>query len=177
MGQGVKPSHPRARDRHSRPTFGTVTLGVSMPREQPVELLVLRVALAVLMSSLSACGGNNATTGPTMTTPTTGVEVGSYALISLNGGALPTSIPEGSTQIEVISGTLTLAAGGTVRTSTTYRSSAGATPVTNEVSGTYTVQGSTLSFSYSNGGRTTATLNGNTLQMVNEGVVWLYQRA
>jgi hypothetical protein len=143
-----------------------------MPREQPVTFLVIRLSLVVLVCCLPACGGNNTTTGAT-----TAAEVGTYALVSLNGRALPTSIPEGSTQIEVISGTLTLGSGGTVRTSTTYRSSPGATPVTNEVSGTYTMQGSTLSFSYTNGGRTTATLNGNTLQMVNEGVVWLYQRA
>jgi hypothetical protein len=148
-----------------------------VPRERSVRFSWIRLSLVVLTCCLPACGGSNTTTGPSITPSTTGAEVGTYALVSLNGRSLPTNITEGGTQIEVISGTLTLGGGGTVRTSTTYRSSPGATPVTNEVSGTYTMQGSTLSFSYTNGGRNTGTLSGNTLQMVNEGVVWSYQRA
>lgn len=128
-----------------------------------------------LALALAAWGCGGGATGPT-SGPTSGTEVGTWVLVSLNGRALPTSISEGSSQVEVISGTLTLGPGGVVRISTTFRPSPLAAVVTNEVSGTYSMQGSTLSFSYSNGGRNTGTLNGSALQMTNEGVVWLYQR-
>lgn len=127
------------------------------------------------LALVGSCGGGGSS--PSAPSPTTGAEVGTYALLSLNGIALPTSISEGSIQIEVTSGALTIGVGNTVRTSTTFRPGPGAAPVTNEVSGTYSIQGSTLSISYSNGGRSTATLNGGALQMVNEGVTWLYRRA
>jgi hypothetical protein len=130
----------------------------------------------VALTIAAACGCGKDTKEPTKG-PTTSAEVGTYALVSLNGGAVPTSISEGGTQVEVISGILTLSAGGTVRISTTFRISPGAEPVTNVVNGTYSMQEKTLSFSYNNGGRNTGTLNGDTLQMLNEGVVWLYQRA
>ena len=128
-----------------------------------------RLAVALMIAAVCGCGKGT-------TEPTTGGEIGTYVLVSLNGRAVPTSISEGSTQIEVISGTLTLGAGGTVQAGTTFRPSPEAAPVTNEVSGTYSMQGNTLTFSYTNGGRNTGTLNGNTLQMLNEGVVWLFQR-
>jgi hypothetical protein len=130
----------------------------------------------VALTIAAACGCGKDTKEPTKGA-TTSAEVGIYALVSLNGSAVPASISEGGTQIAVISGTLTLGAGGTVRISTTFRISPGAAPMTNEVSGNYSMQGNTLTFSYTNGGRNTGTLDGNTLKMLNEGVVWLYQRA
>ena len=132
-----------------------------------------RFVVALMIAAVCGCGKE--TTKPN-TGPTTGAEGGTYTLLSLNGSALPASISEGSTQVEVTSGTLTLGAGRTVRMSTTFRTGPGAAPVTNEVSGTYSMRGNTLTFSYTNGGGNTGTLNGNTLQMLNEGVVWLFQR-
>jgi hypothetical protein len=130
--------------------------------------------LPMLIVPLVACGGSGGPSSPSPTT--TSAEIGTYALASLNGRPLPTTISEGSTQVEVLSGTLTLGAGNGLRVSTTFRSSGGA-PVTQDVSGTYRLQGSSLTFSYTNGGANTATLTGDTLQMTNEGVVWLYRRA
>jgi len=134
-----------------------------------------RLGAVLAVAAMCGCGGGGDAAGPT--TVATASEVGTYVLVTLNGRSLPTTIPEAGTSIEVISGSLTLAADRTVRVSTTYRSAAGAAASTSEVSGTYSLQGSTLTFSYSNGGRNTATLSGATLQMLNEGVTWLYQKS
>ena len=122
----------------------------------------------------TVCGCGSGSSGPTG--PTTRSEAGVYTLVSLNGQALPTSVAEGGRQIEVVSGTLTLGSDHTVRVSTSYRLSPGAAPATNEVSGTYSIQGDALTFSYSNGGRNSGTLDGDTLRVTNEGVVWTYRR-
>jgi hypothetical protein len=133
-----------------------------------------RFASALTMAVAWGCGGGGGSSGPT--TRTTAAEIGTYALASLDGRALPASIAEGGAQVEVISGTLTLGAGNSVGISTTFRPSPGAATQTREVSGTYRLQGSSLTFSYTNGGGNTGTLNGDTLQMTNEGVAWLYRR-
>lgn len=108
--------------------------------------------------------------------PASGPEAGTYALISVDGGALPTSVPEGDSQIEVVAGTLTLGSGRTVRVSTSFRPSPGAAIATAAVSGTYTIAGDAMTFSFSNGGSSTGTLSGNSLAFLSQGLVWLYQK-
>ncbi len=131
--------------------------------------------LALVTAVVVAMGCSKSSTGPA-TGSTTAAEHGTYTLESLNGKALPTSIAEGGSQIEVTAGTLTLSAGSGLQVSSTFRASPGATPQTRVVSGTYRLQGSSLTLTYTNGGSNGGTLNGATLQMTNEGVVWSYRR-
>ena len=66
--------------------------------------------------------------------------------------------------------------GGTLSMSVVYHLTGQTTPVTNELTGRYTRQGSSLSFTYNNGGTNTGTLISDTLRMNNEGVIWLFAR-
>jgi len=136
---------------------------------------VMIFAALVGTTALWGCGGGSSSATPVG--PTTPPAVGAFALQSLDGRVLPTSISEGGRQVEVLSGELALGANGSIRISTVYRTSPGGPATTTEVNGSYTAQGNSLSFSYTNGGRNTGTLNGDVLQMVNDGVVWLYRRA
>ena len=129
-----------------------------------------RIAMAVALACVCGCGGDTAG-------PSTGAELGSYSLVSLDGRAVPTSITDAGHQIEVLSGALVLSTGQKLRLTTTARPSPGATPVSNEVTGTYSLKGNTFTFTYSNGGRNTGTLSGNTIQMLNEGVAWLFRKS
>lgn len=128
-----------------------------------------RLALASLTALLSLSCSKDSSSTPSSIAAT---EVGIYTLQTLDGRALPTSISEGGTLVEVTAGTLTLGAGGSLQVSTTFRLTAGASPQTQVVSGTYRLQGSSLSFSYTNGGANSGTLNGSALLMTNNGVLW-----
>ncbi len=129
-----------------------------------------RLVLALALGAV--CGCRNDTTGPT-----SGPEAGIYALIAVDGRALPTNVSEGGTQIEIVSGTLTLGSGRSVRMSTSYRPSPGAAIVTTEVNGTYAIDGTAMSFSFSNGGSGSGTLSGGDCAFLNEGLVWLYRKS
>lgn len=125
----------------------------------------------LLLAVAGACGGSsNGSVAPASS------EVGSYTLLSLNGHPLPAPVTEASTTTEVLSGGLTLMSGGTLSMSVVYHLTGQTTPVTNDLTGRYTRQGSSLSFTYNNGGTNTGTLISDTLRMNNEGVIWLFVR-
>ena len=128
------------------------------------------LALTIALSSSSTSPGSAVPNADTV------VVAGTYVLQSLDAKVLPASITEGGMSVEVTASTMTLTAGDSIQVSTTFRVSSAATPITQVVRGTYRVQGTTLSFSYENGGTNSGTLNGSTLQMTNDGVVWLYRR-
>ncbi len=125
----------------------------------------------LVLLACTACGGKD----PAAVTPA-GDEVGSYALVSLNGAALPATVAEGGTQMVVRSGSLTLQQGGKLLSDVSFRVGTDSTWRSNPLTGTYQRQGNTLTFSYSNGGAMTSTLAGSELQFVNEGVTWHFRK-
>jgi hypothetical protein len=129
-----------------------------------------RIVFAVTLACM--CGCSSDTAGPNA-----GAELGTYSLVLLDMQGLPASIMEGGQEVEVLSSSLILSTGRRLRMTTTFRPSPGATPVSNEVTGSYTLKGNDFTFTYNNGGRNSGTLNGNTIQMLNEGVVWLFQKS
>ncbi|MGE5101455.1 MAG: hypothetical protein ACM3SX_15815 [Deltaproteobacteria bacterium] len=128
-----------------------------------------KIVLALAVAA--ACGGS----GTDAVAPAS-TEVGSYTLLSLNGHPLPATVTEGSTTTDVLSGGLTLMSGGTLSMRVVYQLIGQTTPVTNDLTGHYTRQGSSLSFTYNNGGANTGTLTSDTLRMSNEGAIWLFAR-
>jgi hypothetical protein len=130
----------------------------------------VRNLLSLALIATIGCGSSSATTSPTST------ELGTYILVALDGRSVPTTIAEGSTTAEVQSSSLTLSGGGTVRMLVTYRMSGQTAWSTNDLSGRYTRQGSTMSFTYTNGGANSGSIAGDTITMMNENVVWTFQR-
>ena len=98
-----------------------------------------------------------------------------YTLVTVNGNNVPyTPVPEGSAP-QVQSGTFTLNTDGTVTHATNFGQVDGEelAPVS---SGTYTLDGSHLSFQWPGGGTTTATLEGSTLTLDWEGAIFVYRK-
>ena len=100
---------------------------------------------------------------------------GVYALVSVNGAQLPASVSHGEVPIKVHSGSFTINADGTCSTKTVFGPPSGST-VTREVSATYTQEGSTLKMQWQGAGRTEGTLQGDTFNMNNEGMIFSYKR-
>ena len=102
-------------------------------------------------------------------------DTGTYTLATVNGNKVPyTPVPEGSAQ-QVESGTFTLNTDGTVTHATNFGRIDGEVlaPVSH---GTYTLDGSRLSFQWKSGDATTATLEGNTLTLNWEGEIFVYRK-
>jgi len=104
-----------------------------------------------------------------------GDPTGVYALVSVNGNAVPASISHDGTALQVRSGTFTLKADGTCGTKTVFVPPSGQ-EATREVSATYTKEGSKLTMQWQGAGRTTGTIDGNTFTMDNEGMVFVYRK-
>ena len=101
---------------------------------------------------------------------------GTYTLISIDGNKLPYAPPHegGAPRILVLTGTITLNADGTFASAMTYDLPAGVS--SQQFSGTYTRNGSSFILRWKGAGTTTATLEGNTFTMDNEGSLFAYRR-
>ena len=100
---------------------------------------------------------------------------GVYALVSVNGNAVPASVSHDGTALQVRSGSFTFKADGTCSTKTVFVPPSG-TEATREVSATYTKEGSKLTMQWQGAGMTTGTIEGNTFTMDNEGMVFVYTK-
>jgi hypothetical protein len=100
---------------------------------------------------------------------------GVYALVSVNGNAVPASVSHDGTALQVRSGSFTIKADGTCSTKTVFVPPSG-TEATREVSATYTKEGSKLTMQWQGAGMTTGTIEGNTFTMDNEGMVFVYKK-
>ena len=82
---------------------------------------LLALCAAVVSTFLAACGSDSGTTGPGG--PSNKTPNGSYAISTINAAALPVAIfsDTGGFKLEVMSGTITLNAGGTYSIVTNYR--------------------------------------------------------
>ena len=100
---------------------------------------------------------------------------GTYTLVTVDGNKVPYSpVPEGSGP-QVQSGSFTLNAGGTVTHATNFGQVDGM-ELSNDSNGTYTLDDSRVSFQWTGGGTTTATLEGNTLTLNWEGAIFVYRK-
>lgn len=100
---------------------------------------------------------------------------GVYALVSVNGSAVPASVSHDGTALQVRAGTFTINADGTCSTKTVFVPPSGQ-EATRDVSATYTTAGSKLTMKWQGAGMTTGIIEGNTFTMDNEGMVFIYRR-
>jgi hypothetical protein len=99
---------------------------------------------------------------------------GTYTLVTVNGNKLPYTPPHKGGAPQVLSGNITLNADGTFASAMSYNLPTGV--VSQQFSGTYTRDGSRFSLQWKGAGTTTATLEGNTFTMDNEGSLFAYRR-
>lgn len=100
---------------------------------------------------------------------------GSYTLVSINGTPLPFTVTHEGPGIQVTSGTFTIRPDGTCATVTAFVMPSGQAQ-SREVGATYTRDGSRLTMQWQGAGVTTATIDGDTFTMDNEGQLFLYRK-
>jgi hypothetical protein len=101
---------------------------------------------------------------------------GQYALVSVDGKAVPASVSHDGATLEVRSGTFTIKRDGTCSTKTVFVPPSGS-EVSREVTATYTLDGSKLTMKWEGAGITTGTVEGKTFTMINEGMSFVYSKA
>jgi hypothetical protein len=100
---------------------------------------------------------------------------GTYNLATINGDKVPCTPPHEGGAPEGRSGTITLNADGTFTSAMIYGLPNGQV-VSRQFSGTYTRDGARFSLQWKGAGTTTATLEGATLTMDNEGILFAYHK-
>ena len=122
---------------------------------------------------LAACGGDHDPVSPEQTI------AGAYTLRTIDGAALPVTVNLEDATFTVTRATLSLKADRTYSQSITATVTLAGTTVTQTLpdAGTYTVNGTTVSFvSASDGSSGTAAYANGTLTVSQEGTVLVYQR-
>lgn len=137
-----------------------------MPRLSPT--------LLAFLLPLALAGCNEDPVSPEEALP------GSYTLSTVNGSALPATIFEAGTQmVEITAGELQVGADNTFDLSVTVRSTDNdvSQTVTNQHSGSWTITGNVVSFTYSaNGFTDTGVLDGDQLTVVFQGRALVFRK-
>lgn len=138
------------------------------------SLLSLIISLVVL-----SCGEPNGPGLGKQDDPSLAM-VGTWRLQTVNGQALPFTLPpEDVDKLELTGETITLIAPGRVTMVTTFRVTDGRDLSSESVpdAGTYTVDGSTVSFKFDSDGSTPkATVNGDIMTLDDIGLTFVYRR-
>ena len=100
--------------------------------------------------------------------------VGVYRLVEVNGSKLPATVSHGA-ELLILSGTFTITAEKTCTSFIRLRVPSGE-DVSKKVAAVYTLQGKKLIMKWEGAGITEGTVEGDTFTMVNEGMVFTYQR-
>jgi hypothetical protein len=100
---------------------------------------------------------------------------GVYTLVTVAGNKVPASISHEGTTLQVRSGSFTINGDETCGSKTTFVPPSGG-KATRDVSATYTRDGSKLTMQWQGAGMTTATVEGGTLTMNNEGMLFVYTK-
>lgn len=100
---------------------------------------------------------------------------GSYALVSINGTALPFTVTHEGPGIRVTSGTFTIRPDGSCTSVMAFVMPSGEAQ-SREVGATYTRSGSQLTMQWQGAGVTLGTVEGDTFTMDNEGQRFLYRK-
>lgn len=135
------------------------------------------VLLAVVLGGPLAC----TTTSPGKVAASSDF-AGTYSLDSIDGHAVPHTLQlEGQGDLIVVSGTFTLNSDGTMVSITNLALPSGDT-MSRDVKGTYTREGSDFDMTWlrpevpGGVGRNKVTIDGSTLTMINDGLLFVYQK-
>jgi len=131
----------------------------------------LAVALTAATFASTACGGGDSI-GPNSVT-------GTYTLQSVNGAGLPAAILEdASYKLEVLSGSYTLSSNNTYSATASFKETDNGvvTPTTQFETGTYTLHGSSVTFTDSDDFQTDGTISGSDLTISAGGLTVRYSR-
>lgn len=141
---------------------------------------VCALVAAVLLSGCrreEAPGPATRTPSPAATDAVTPPEIsGTYALVSINGKALPFTVTHEGPGIQVTSGSFTIRPDGTCTSVVAFLLPSGQ-PQSREVGATYTREGPRLTMQWQGAGVTFGSVEGDTFTMDNEGQVFLYRKA
>lgn len=132
-----------------------------------------KVCAMALLALTAACSGSDDGVNEPVSI------AGTYVLETIDGQGLPVVIAEDAEfKIEITSGRVVLAAGGSFTLSATLRETTGAEVFTEtvEFDGTYSVSGSTVTLLYSDGDVETATISGNTLTFSGGGSTSVFRK-
>lgn len=130
--------------------------------------VVLLSALLVTGLLLSACKQEqSASAGKDIT--------GVYSLTAVDGKSVPATISHDNSVLQVRSGSFTVSGDGSCSSKTTFVPPNGA-ETTREVKATYTKEGPKLTMKWEGAGTTTATIEGGTLTLNNEGMLLVYKK-
>lgn len=131
------------------------------------------VAIAVLGLAAAACGGGDDGINEPVSI------AGTYNLQTIDGQAPPVVVyEEPGLKVEITAASFTLAASGSFTANIVWRLTENGVVTTEADSfpGTYTVNGSTVNFAYSDGDSESATLSGNTLTFTDGGSTAVFRK-
>ena len=101
---------------------------------------------------------------------------GTYNLVSVDGHAVPYApTHQGQLAPEIVSSSLSLKDDGTFSMVMSYTNPSGGT-ISRDFTGTYTSQGSDFNLNWEGAGQTKVTIEGDTLTLNNEGMLFVYQK-
>ena len=101
---------------------------------------------------------------------------GTYTLVTVDGHAIPYApMHQGQRAPTIVSSTLTLDEGGRFESKMSYGKPDGG-EFSRDFKGTYVRKGSELVMTWEGAGRTTVTIDGGTLTMNNEGMLFVYEK-
>jgi hypothetical protein len=146
-----------------------------MKQNQIQFVVAIQTAQLVLLALVLLAGMLLAGCKPEAPVAAGGDIAGVYTLVSVDGNKVPCKVTHEGTSLQVQSGSFTIKADGTCGTKTAFVPPSGS-EVTREVSATYTKDGSKLTMKWQGAGTTTATLEGGTLTMNNEGMLFVYTK-
>jgi hypothetical protein len=134
------------------------------PRLTALSLLAMLLALA-----LAGCRSETAPSSAAINPD------GVYALVSVDGQAVPCRLKHQGGDMLINSGAFTIRADGTCDSLMKF-SVAGQNEVTREVTATYTQSGAELMMNWKGAGQTKGQVQGNEFTMNNEGMVLVYRK-
>jgi hypothetical protein len=135
-----------------------------MKQSVPLPVFWLPLLAVIVSSGCRSVAKTSGDVGP----------VGSFALVSVDGSAVPATVRHGAT-LTVRSGVFVINADGTCSSKLVFSPPSGG-DVSREVKATWTRQGRTLTMKWEGAGTTTGTIEGDTFTMDNEGMVFTYRR-
>lgn len=136
----------------------------------------MRLMTSVLLLATVACIVSK---DDSPTAPTNASLAGTWTLQTVNGNPLPFTIyQDGTEKDDLVGDVITVTASGTFTELSTVRYTAnGQTFVdTYEYSGTYVLTGTSVTYTFSDGGSRAAAISGNTFSLVDANLVYVYKK-
>jgi hypothetical protein len=134
------------------------------------RMFVLACSFAAV--ALTACGSDGSTA------PTPASVAGTWNLTTINGSPLPFVLQALDPKVEILSDQITASSNGTFSDTYQFRFTQGTTVTTQTATdvGTYTLNGTAVSFIFSDGSSATGTISGNTITVAESGFSSVYKK-